>query len=912
MLTVAKVGAGAAGGYADYLDGRSRPSVLGDYYLKEGERVEAPGRWAAGAVAVGADPEAAVSGEMLRALMAVRRPDNGMPLRRVGANGQAVAAIDATFSAPKSVSAVWALASPGLRERVERAHEHAIDMALAYATRLVPMIRERVDRETLVRVVPEALVATSWRHTTARAVDGRPPDPQLHSHVLLHGAVRRDGRIVAIESRAWLVHRRELGAAYRTELAHELAELGFAIKRATGRGGRYFEIEGVPSRLIDRWSSRHHQVTEAIDARLRAKHEALEAIIAAGGQDAQRASARLEELRHAPRLAPAEDRYMTASTRTTKPRLATRGDLDRHWSQTGSSLGFDPPGVERLRTGKQSLEPAMARELLGRLTEFDATFADREARAVALEASAGATVGESLVTLDQLRWNGELLALADGRETTRAHRRAERETVALAEQVAAARVTTIPQRLIEHHARALDAELRTNGARLAAEQRQALELACSDRQLVLIEGQAGTGKSTVLAGVARAHQADGQQIVVTSTAAIAAERLASELVAGGVHARSYSTAALQTAITARLVTLAGDVTVIHDEAALASTREQHRLLSAVQASGARLIEVGDPGQSQSVGAGGLWPHLQRATRANQAHVELTRNIRAQDHADRRDQKLFRDGYHEQALRNYASRGRVILAADQRSAEDGALEDAQADRQADKTTLVIAQTSNEHLDELNARAQAIRAQHNELGDRGLAVAGRPYRLHAGDEIQIRRSIHHPDLGQLRNGTTGHILDSNPHDEALAVSLRDGRLVVLDRAQIDRADIRLVSQAGFDGDLETRISVLERGTPLFMPRPRKYPNELIERGIRLVFESGRPIAHVAADLGLPAETLRKRVRRAEVDSGRGQGLTSEEREEIRKLRKENSELRRANEILRSASLFFARELDPDRPK
>jgi len=89
-------------------------------------------------------------------------------------------------------------------------------------------------------------------------------------------------------------------------------------------------------------------------------------------------------------------------------------------------------------------------------------------------------------------------------------------------------------------------------------------------------------------------------------------------------------------------------------------------------------------------------------------------------------------------------------------------------------------------------------------------------------------------------------------------------------------------------------------------------LIDRGIRLVFESGRPIAHVAADLGLPPETLRKRVRRAEIDQGRRQGLTSEEREEVRRLRKENAELRRANEILRSASLFFARELDTDRTR
>jgi transposase len=89
--------------------------------------------------------------------------------------------------------------------------------------------------------------------------------------------------------------------------------------------------------------------------------------------------------------------------------------------------------------------------------------------------------------------------------------------------------------------------------------------------------------------------------------------------------------------------------------------------------------------------------------------------------------------------------------------------------------------------------------------------------------------------------------------------------------------------------------------------------MERGIRLVFESGRPIAHVAADLGVSAEALRKRVRRAEADAGkRTDILTSQEREEIRKLRRENFELRRANEILKSASVFFAKELDPDRPK
>ena len=100
---------------------------------------------------------------------------------------------------------------------------------------------------------------------------------------------------------------------------------------------------------------------------------------------------------------------------------------------------------------------------------------------------------------------------------------------------------------------------------------------------------------------------------------------------------------------------------------------------------------------------------------------------------------------------------------------------------------------------------------------------------------------------------------------------------------------------------------------MPRQRKYPPELLDRGARLVFESGRPIAHVARDLGVPSETLRVHVRRVEADEGlRPELPTAAEREEIKRLRRENFELRRANEILKAASVFFAKELDADRPK
>jgi transposase len=81
--------------------------------------------------------------------------------------------------------------------------------------------------------------------------------------------------------------------------------------------------------------------------------------------------------------------------------------------------------------------------------------------------------------------------------------------------------------------------------------------------------------------------------------------------------------------------------------------------------------------------------------------------------------------------------------------------------------------------------------------------------------------------------------------------------------------------------------------------------------MVEESGRPIAHVARDLGIGSEVLRKRVRQVEADRGdRPAMLSTNERDELRRLRKENAELRRANAILKDASLYFAAELDPTR--
>ena len=95
---------------------------------------------------------------------------------------------------------------------------------------------------------------------------------------------------------------------------------------------------------------------------------------------------------------------------------------------------------------------------------------------------------------------------------------------------------------------------------------------------------------------------------------------------------------------------------------------------------------------------------------------------------------------------------------------------------------------------------------------------------------------------------------------------------------------------------------------MPAPKKYSDELRERAVRLVFESQRPVAHVARDLGVHKEALRLWVRQAEADAGtRNDRVTTEERERLKALERENRELKKANEILKAASVFFAKELD-----
>jgi conjugative relaxase-like TrwC/TraI family protein len=174
-MTASSIGAGKGGGYARYLESKTVEPERGDYYLSPaGEPVQAPGRWLADEDTLrmlGVTPDQPVVGGDFIAVMDGRHPVTGQWLRPQGAGGGRGAGIDVTFSAPKSVSAVWALADPWQREQIEEAHANAVEQAIGYMRDEVELVRRRQNR-LVVHETAGDLIAAEYRHTTARGVAG--------------------------------------------------------------------------------------------------------------------------------------------------------------------------------------------------------------------------------------------------------------------------------------------------------------------------------------------------------------------------------------------------------------------------------------------------------------------------------------------------------------------------------------------------------------------------------------------------------------------------------------------------------------------------------------------------------------------------------------------------------------------
>ena len=741
MVTASSIGAGKGGDYGRYLESKTVEPERGDYYLSPaGEPVQAPGRWLADEDTLrllGITPGEPVVGGDFIAVMDGRHPVSGQWLRPEGAGGGRAAGIDVTFSAPKSVSAVWALADPWQRETIEAAHAAAVREAIVYMRDEIHVVRRRCENIVVYEKARD-LIAAEYLHTSARGVSGAEvPDPQLHSHVVISGVIRQDGRIAAVSSRPIFRSAREVGAYYRTALAWELRSRGYAVEQATGNYGRYFELAGVPLSLREEFSQRAREVAQAIE-RFRAKY----------GRAPQR-----DELRH-----------LKLENRKAKG-LATRHDLQRAWHEAAREHGFGPDQAARLISAP---EPRRNPRLLAdrveeRLTERSATFEPRELRATALEQAAGELPPDrALQTAREMVRERRVLPLEGGLMTTLEIRAKEQAIERHISQLAQPAGRDINERTRERATRAVSERI---GAPLTREQREALELITGSERWAMLIGQAGTGKGVVIDAAARAEQDIGRQVFGVAIAGATAERLGHDSPSLQGHTMTVD-ALLARAGHGRL-TLDHNTTVFYDEAGMSDTRRLERFTRLIHDRGAKAVTIGDPAQLPSIGAGGMFERIINI--APTAQLETVH--RTHDQRERKAWAALRHGDPAYAMAHYQSRGQLHQHDTREQAAEAAVQRwaEHLDHHDPSELVILSDASNQEVDRLNARAQHLRHQRGQLGDHEIPHPEKPYSLREHDRV-IFATQHHPQgTPRVENGSLGHITDV--HDNGVVTVALD---------------------------------------------------------------------------------------------------------------------------------------------
>jgi len=759
MMTAASIPAGSTHGYGEYLHSRTVAPEQGDYYLgPDGAPTEAAGRWLTSPEAlarVGITEYPTVAPDDLRALMEGRRPDGEGWLRPAGPDGSRAGGLDLTFSAPKSVSVVWAISDQQGREAIEGAQRQAVASAVAYLRGRVALTIERVDGRQVPACASE-LHAAEFVHTTARGVSGELPDPQLHSHVVVTSVERKDGTIAAVRSRPAFVAAAEIGAYYRAQLATGLRALGYATEQA-GKEQRYFRIRGVGDEPEREFSKRTEEVRRSWEE-FRARH----------GRDPQRG-----ELR-------------TLAIRTREPKLPqTRGELDASWRAAAAAHGLGRGEADALRsTTRAQPEPdAWAERVETHVTRARAIFDERELRRVALEQAPGAALDtdRALAGLARLRDDGRVLTLDDGRLTTARMRTLERGLEA--------RITRMGRDASRHVPAATRADAIVEveerlGHPLATEQQHAVELLTGPDRVVALGGQAGTGKGVVLDAAARAELACGRDVVGVAVAGRTAQQLgeASPAFAGRVHTLD----AYVNAIERDAVALDARTTVYVDEAGMGDTQRLARLTAAIDERGGSLVLVGDARQLPSVGAGGMFARLQERVPS----AELREVHRTADRAERDAWRALRNGDPAQAMAHYRERGELQFADTRVAAVDHAAQRylELTDAHQSSAVALLTDASNAEVDALNRRVQALREQRGDITGSSVEIGEHEHRAHAGDRVIWTRPMTVDGEPRVENGIRGEVVTIDEQSQALRVRL-DGSGRELDVAREDAGALRL---------------------------------------------------------------------------------------------------------------------------
>jgi conjugative relaxase-like TrwC/TraI family protein len=767
MQSTHKISGDTAAGYAEYL---TSTSSRGDYYTGDGETEDGEdggrpqSRWhgsPAMLAELGLNPDGGVGRDDLEALMRGVSPADGHELRRVGGNGTRVAGVDVTFSAPKSVSALWAVGSPYERVQIEAAHARAVAGTIARIERDVELVRSRKDG-VLEWQRAERLLAAEFVHTASRLTKdqerGGVPDPQLHSHVVVLGAERRDGRFAAVDSRELFRSARANGAWYRAELAHNLQEVGLEVRGRTGRDGRYFELAGVPERLTERWSTRTAEIEKAARA-FRTRY----------GRD--------------PRGG--ELGSLTVATRGTKT-IAATVDVDAAWRAVGEEYGLSRERVHSLFGEQTSIERErrsgreFASDLLRDVTNQRATVTDGDLRARAYELTAGAChPAQADRLLADLARSGELVALEGGMWTTRALREREQQMLATAASRAEERSAPVRASTLRGARLEIGREI---GASLTAEQRGALETITGRGGVSVLVGEAGTGKGVVISTAAEAWQRDGYEVIGTSVAGATAKRLGAD----AKLEQSVTTDALISRAQNGSMHLGPNTVVVMDEAGMADTNRLAALTELTARQESKLVLVGDQAQLPSIGAGGMFAELQK-------HVPTAQvsEVHRARHAWERDAwTQIREGSSQRALAQYRAHDRLHIADTREQAAERMVDawDHARREHPEHRTVMLTDASNMEMDRINAMAQERRARAGELGAHQAELPGRPYGLAAGDQVIFTAAHREPGKERVENGTPGTILDvTNDNQATIQTHAPDRREVNVDTREF--TDLRL---------------------------------------------------------------------------------------------------------------------------
>src|SRR6266568_2025813 len=287
-----------------------------DYYSRDGEP---PGRWAGR----GAERLSLVGpvthAEFDTALRGVD-PKTGERHAQVGGRGREHSAgWDMTFSAPKSVSVLWALSAGHDRELIEQGHRSAVLAATAHLEKTAGSARR--GRGGSVRERTAGLLMAQFDHHTSRE-----SDPQLHTHAFIFNlAPRRDGSWGAIVSRELYNAQKQAGITYRRALAAELERFGLRLERQNDT----FRVAAIPRDVERAFSKRRHAIEEAARLHGYSTPKGME----------------------------------LATLRTRRPKRDARlGDLFKHWQAEARALGFELGQTrQRMRTRAASngrLHPA--------------------------------------------------------------------------------------------------------------------------------------------------------------------------------------------------------------------------------------------------------------------------------------------------------------------------------------------------------------------------------------------------------------------------------------------------------------------------------------------------------------------------------------------------------------------------